>query len=174
MFYLHIWSLWARCLYKDDYVWTRAENLHQLKDAFFKPLSGAKDVASESIKGVENLMRCCSGLNLNTANAALQYCRDFKAEANELMSKLSCKLTNYQLVDMFEKYLDKTFCEAIWVALTLNKAYREAQLKNRTEIPAPATPAGQAGENNVPPAATAPQVEEVPLISQNLMIGNGI
>jgi hypothetical protein len=147
---------WARRLYKNDYAWNKAEDVDQLKDAFFKPWPGAKDVASGSVKVLENLMRRYSGLNLNTADAALQYCRDFKAEANELMSKPNCKLTNYQLVNMFEKCLDKTTREAIRVALTLNKAYREAQLKNRNETPAPAAPAG---ENAAQPAVTAPQVE---------------
>ena len=130
---------WARRLYKNDYAWTNAGDLDQVKQAFFKPWPGAKDVASGSVRVLENLMRRYSGLNLSTADAALQYCRDFKAEANELMSKANCKLTGYQLVNMFEKCLDKTTREAIRFVLTLNKAYREAQLKSR--VPAPAAPA---------------------------------
>jgi hypothetical protein len=152
---------WARRLYVNDYDWTKAENKEEIEAAFFKPWPGAKDVSSGSVRVLESLMRRYSGLNLNTADAALQYCRDFKAEAMVLRHKPNCKLTGYQLVNMFEKCLDRISREAIRFRLTLNKAFREAQLKGREDTPTPPPPATANDGTGGTPATTTTTTSKV-------------
>jgi hypothetical protein len=119
----------ARKLFRNDDTWSKAGNQEELREALFKNYPSACDVKIGSLKALEQIIRHFSAhpLSLDNADTAMCYCRQFKAEAQDLISRPNCKVTGYQLASMFERPFETRTRESIHMTMNLNKTFREAQ-----------------------------------------------
>jgi hypothetical protein len=119
----------AKKLFRKDDAWNKATNQEELRESLFRNYPGARDVEIGSLKALEQIIWCFSvhPLSLENADTAMRYCRQFKAEVQDLISRPNCKVTGYQLASMLERPFNPRTRENIRMAMNLNKTFREAQ-----------------------------------------------